>query len=88
MEREFKDMKECFQIRPTDESGEKWMITIGKHLATEEVFKSRKAAEMKINKTDWNLVSAFFFAIKEAIEHEKKIKEENFINEYNKETEE
>lgn len=76
MEREFKDMKECFQIRPTDESGEKWMITIGNHLATEEVFKSRKAAEMKINKTDWNLVSAFFFAIKEAIEFENKLKKQ------------
>ena len=76
MKKEFKDMKECFQIRPTNESGEKWMITIGNHLATEEVFNSRKAAEMKINKTDWNLVSAFFFAIKEAIEHESKLKEQ------------
>ena len=83
MEREFKDMKECFQIRPTGESGEKWMITIGNHLATEEVFKSRKAAEMKINKTDWNLVSAFFFGIQEAIEYEKKLKEQK-----NQETEE
>ena len=44
--------------------------------STEEVFKSRKAAEMKINKTDWNLVSAFFFAMKEAIEHENKLKEQ------------
>lgn len=76
MEKEFKDMKECFQIRPTDESQTKWMITIGNHLATEEVFKSKKAAEMKINKVDWNLVSAFFFAMKEAIEHEKKINEQ------------
>lgn len=76
MEKEFKDMKGCFQIRPTDESGEKWMITIGNHLATEEVFKNRKAAEMKINKTDWNLVSAFFFAMKEAIEFENKLKKQ------------
>lgn len=76
MKREFKDMKDCFQIRPTDESGEKWMITIGNHLATEEVFKSRKAAETKINKTDWNLVSAFFFAIKEAVEFENKLKKQ------------
>lgn len=73
MEREFKDMKECFQIRPADESGERWMITIGNHLATEEVFKSKKAAEMKINKTDWNLVSAFFFGLQEAIEYEKRL---------------
>lgn len=59
------------------------MITDCDHLATEEVFKSRKAAEMKINKTDWNLVSAFFFGIQEAIEHEKKLKEQK-----NQETEE
>lgn len=76
MEREFKDMKNCFKIRPTDESQTEWMITIGNHLATEEVFKSKKAAEMKINKTDWNLVSAFFFGLQEAVEHEKKIKEQ------------
>ena len=72
MKREFKDMKNCFKIRPTDETQTEWMITIGNHLATEEVFKSKKAAEMKINKTDWNLVSAFFFGLQEAVEHEKK----------------
>lgn len=76
MEREFKDMKNCFKIRPTDESQTKWMITIGNHLATEEEFKSKKAAEMKINKTDWNLVSAFFFGLQEAVEHEKKLNEQ------------
>lgn len=76
MEKEFKDMKDCFQIRPTDESQSKWMITIGNHLATEEIFNSKKAAEMKINKTDWNLVSAFFFGLQEAVEYEKKLKEQ------------
>lgn len=76
MEREFKDMKNCFKIRPTDENQTEWMITIGNHLATEEVFKSKKAAEMKINKTDWNLVSAFFFGLQEAVEHEKKLNEQ------------
>lgn len=76
MEQEFKNMKDCFQIRPTDESNENFMITIGNHLATEEIFKSRKAAEAKINKTDWNLISAFFFAMKEAIEHENKLKKQ------------
>ena len=76
MEKEFKDMKDCFQIRPTDESQSKFMITIGNHLATEEVFKSRKAAEMRINKTDWNLISAFFFGMKEAIDYEEKMKQQ------------
>ena len=74
MEKEFYNMKDCFKIRPTDESQTKWMITIGNHLATEEIFTSKKAAETKINKTDWNLVSAFYFALKEADEYENKLK--------------
>lgn len=59
------NLKDAFIIRPLPES-EEYIITIGNHLATEEKFKSRKAAEMRINKTDWNLVSALFYALKEA----------------------
>lgn len=59
------NLKEAFIVRPLPESDE-FIITIGNHLATEEKFKSRKAAEMRINKTDWNLVSALFYALKEA----------------------
>lgn len=68
------NLKEAFVIRPTDTDENEFMITIGNHLATEEKFKSRKAAEMRINKTDWNLVSAMFYALKEADEFEKSIK--------------
>lgn len=59
------NLKDAFIVRPLPES-EEFIITIGNHLATEEKFKSRKAAEMRINKTDWNLVSALFNALKEA----------------------
>ena len=65
------NLKEVFIIRPTDTDENEFMITIGNHLATEERFKSRKAAEMRINKTDWNLVAAMVYAIKEADEYEK-----------------
>lgn len=68
------NLKEAFVIRPTDTNEDEFMITIGNHLATEEKFKSRKAAEMRINKTDWNLVAAMFYALKEADEFEKSIK--------------
>ena len=68
------NLKEAFIIRPTDTDENEFMITIGNHLATEERFKSRKAAEMRINKTDWNLVAAMVYAIKEADEFEKSIK--------------
>lgn len=70
------NLKEAFIIRPTDTDENEFMITIGNHLATEEKFKSRKAAEMRINKTDWNLVAAMIFAIKEADEFEKSIKKQ------------
>ena len=65
------NIKEAFKIRLLPES-EEYIITIGNHLATEEKFKSRKAAEMRINKTDWNLVSALIYALKEADEWTKK----------------
>lgn len=82
------DMKDCFKIVPTNTEETEFVIVIGNHLASEEKFKSKAQAERKLNKTDWNLVSAFFFALKEAIEHENKIKEENLMNKYNKEPEE
>ena len=68
------NLKEAFVIRPTDTNENEFMITIGNHLATEERFKTRKAAEMRINKTDWNLVAALVYAIKEADEFEKSTK--------------
>lgn len=68
------NLKEVFVIRPTDTNENEFMITIGNHLATEEKFKSRKAAAMRINKTDWNLVAAMVYALKEADELEKSIK--------------
>lgn len=68
------NLKEAFVIRPTNTDENEFMITIGNHLATEEKFKSRKAAEMRINKTDWNLVAAMVYALKEADEFEKSIK--------------
>lgn len=70
------NLKEAFIVRPTDTNETEFMITIGNHLATEEKFKSRKAAEMRINKTDWNLVAAMVYALKEADEFEKSIKKQ------------
>lgn len=70
------NLKEAFVVRPTDTNENEFMITIGNHLATEEKFKSRKAAEMRINKTDWNLVAAMVYALKEADKFEKSIKKQ------------
>ena len=59
------NLKDAFKIRLLPES-EEYIITIGDHLATEQKFKSEKAAQMQINKTNWDLVSALVYALKEA----------------------
>lgn len=79
------NIKEAFVVRPADIEEKEYMITIGNHLATEEKFKSRAAAQREINKTNWNLVSALIYATKEADQWAEKNKE--LLNE-NKKTEE
>ena len=73
MEQNFNNMRDCFKIVPTDNEQNEYVIVIGNHLATEERFESVKKAEQRLNKTDWNLVSAFFFALREAIIHEESL---------------
>lgn len=51
-----------------------YMITIGDKLASTEEFQTAKQAQMKINKTDWNLVASLFAAM---LEGEKKQQKEN-----------
>ena len=60
------DFNEVFKVRQVKRDEEEfYMITIGNRLASWEEFKTEKAAQMKINKTDWNLVSSLFAIIKE-----------------------
>lgn len=74
------DLKEAFIIRKKDAESDNVIITIGNHLATEQVFKSEEEAQKVIDGTDWNLVAAMFYACKEADQwkekQEKTLKEE------------
>lgn len=69
------NLKEVFEIRKKDAETDKVIITIGNHLATEQVFESREEAQKVIDATDWNLVAALFYACKEADQWEEKQKE-------------
>lgn len=60
------NLKEAFKIRKKDAETDEVIITIGNHLATEQVFKSEKEAQKVIDATDWNLVVALIYACKEA----------------------
>lgn len=60
------NLKEIFKIRKKDVESDEVIITIGNHLATEQVFKSEEEAQKVIDATDWDLVAALFYACKEA----------------------
>ena len=51
------DLKEAFKIRKKDAETNDVIITIGNHLATEQVFQSEEEAQKVIDATDWNLVA-------------------------------
>ena len=59
------NLKEVFKIRKKDAETNEVIITIGNHLATEQVFKSEEEAQKVIDATDWDLVAALIYACKE-----------------------
>lgn len=69
------NLKEAFKIRKKDTETNEVIITIGNHLATEQVFQSEEEAQKVIDATDWNLVAALIYACKEADQWEEKQKE-------------
>lgn len=68
-------LKEAFKIRRKDVETNEVIITIGNHLASEQVFPSEEEAQKVIDATDWDLVAALIYACKEADQWEEKQKE-------------
>ena len=71
------NLKEAFKIRKKNVESDEVIITIGNHLATEQVFPSEEEAQKAIDATDWNLVAALIYACKEADRWEKEQKKSN-----------
>lgn len=69
-------LKEVFKIRKKDAETDEVIITIGNHLASEQVFPSEEEAQKVIDATDWDLVAALVYALKEADEWEQSQKKE------------
>lgn len=69
-------LKDAFKIRKKDAESDDVIITIGNHLATEQVFKSEEEAQKVIDATDWDLVAALVYTLKEADEWEQSQKKE------------
>lgn len=69
-------LKEAFKIRKKDAETDEVIITIGNHLASEQVFQSEEEAQKVIDATDWDLVAALVYTLKEADEWEQSQKKE------------
>lgn len=52
------NVKELFQIRPTNEEQNDFIITVGQHLATEQHFTTREEAEEYRNTPKWDMILA------------------------------
>ena len=60
------NFNEVFKVRAVKKGEEDtYVITIGDRLASTEEFETAQKAQMKINKTDWNLVASLFAAMLE-----------------------
>ena len=69
------DLKEAFKIRKKNAESDEVIITIGNHLASEQVFQSEEEAQKVIDATDWNLVAAMVYVCKEADQWKEKQEE-------------
>lgn len=68
---------ELFRISPTNEEQNDFIITIGKHLATEQHFKTREEAEKYRDTAQWDMILAMvaeMFDIHEENKHKKEEK--------------
>ena len=75
------NVKELFQIRPTNEEQNDFIITVGQHLATETHFATREEAEEYRNTPKWDTILAVvaeMLTIQEEINHkENKIEKDD-----------
>ena len=68
------NVKELFQIRPTNEEQNNFIITVGQHLATEQHFATREEAEEYRNTPKWEMILAMvaeMLTIHTDVEHKK-----------------
>lgn len=68
------NVKGLFQIRPTNEEQNDFIITVGQHLATEQHFATREEAEEYKDTPQWDMILALvaeMLTIHTEVEHKK-----------------
>ena len=67
-------VKDVLVARPTNEEGNKWFLTVGKHKASEKVFESKEEAKAYAETPQWDTVIA---VVAEMIEIHDEAKQKN-----------
>ena len=52
------EVKDLFVVRATNEENNNFIVTIGRHLATEKKFKTKEEALTYIDKPEWDTIVA------------------------------
>lgn len=68
------EVKDLFVVRPTNEEQNDFIVTVGKHLATERHFESREEAEKYIKTPKWDTILALVGEVQEVNEQRKEAK--------------
>ena len=70
------EVKELFVARATSEENNEFIVTIGKHLATEKKFKTKEEALAYINTPKWDTIVALCGEMIEAHKVDEQIKKD------------
>ena len=70
------DVKNLFVVRATNEENNNFIVTIGRHLATEKKFKTKEEALAYIDKPKWDTIAALCGELIEAYKLDEQIKKE------------
>lgn len=61
--------EKLFRIQPTNEEQTDFVIIVGKHLATEEHFKTKEEAQAYMSTPKWDMILAVIAEILEIYKH-------------------
>lgn len=70
------EIKDLFVVRATNEENNNFIVTIGKHLATEKRFKTKEEALAYIDTPKWDTIAALCGEMIEAHKDDEQIKKD------------
>lgn len=81
------EIKEIFIVRPTNNEQKEFVVTVGKHLATNKKFRTKEEAENYIKYPKWDTTFALIAEMIESNENVKYTVENELKEEPNKKSE-